>query len=591
MEISKLSLQRNVSSRKMKRAVLHIIFISSLCFQSALGFSTTTPKLLLESKNQAQCFPKKIGNVGLYATKLGAELEISEKQKARAQTVEQRNIGDNETAQDDELMNTELLSSAEVTSMDTVDQEELERTKNTMLFLCWGVALLSALDRVAMSVALVPISAELGYTDSMKGAVSSLFSVGYGLAIVPAGIIVATASPRIVMACGITVWSFATIATPHAAAYSSMIPLLLARASVGAAESVVLPTLQTLLSSWTTAESKGKSLATVFSGFHAGTVLAYLLSPLVIEYLGGWRELFLVYGGVGLFWLIPWLAFAKDSPSDLLLAKKEIQPTTGRSEFSSGTVIDTTATSTSNNFADSAALTVEEPAAASEWAKSLETLKAAPWGDFVRSKGAWAMLLAHAANNWGLYNNLAWSPTFYSEQYGLNVRDSALFSVLPSVAGAVGGFFAGSVADKLLKDIEFEDQEQRDREVTKVRKTMQGLALFGPALALLTLSSHIPEQPWVAQLLLMGTTGLMAFNSAGYLSANQEKAGEKWAGLLYSMTSLPAVMTGTFGVYLTGQILDYTSQDWSLVFALNAGIDLLGATAFVALYDSKREFD
>ena len=84
---------------------------------------------------------------------------------------------------------------------------------------------------------------------------------------------------------------------------------------------------------------------------------------------------------------------------------------------------------------------------------------------------------------------------------------------------------------------------------------------------------------------------MLAFNAAGYLAANQEKAGEKWAGLLYSVTSLPAVMVGTFGVYVTGQILDMTHQDWSAVFALNAAINLLGATAFVALYDSKREFD
>jgi MFS transporter, ACS family, solute carrier family 17 (sodium-dependent inorganic phosphate cotransporter), other len=89
----------------------------------------------------------------------------------------------------------------------------------------------------------------------------------------------------------------------------------------------------------------------------------------------------------------------------------------------------------------------------------------------------------------------------------------------------------------------------------------------------------------------MATTGLQAFNAAGYLSANQEKAGERWSGLLYSITSLPAVMVGTAGVYLTGQILDYTHQDWSVVFALNAAIFLLGSTSFVALYDSKREFD
>jgi ACS family sodium-dependent inorganic phosphate cotransporter len=64
------------------------------------------------------------------------------------------------------------------------------------------------------------------------------------------------------------------------------------------------------------------------------------------------------------------------------------------------------------------------------------------------------MTLAHASNNWGLYNNLAWTPTFYAEQYGLNVKESALLSVLPSVAGAVGGLLAGSTADAFVRFLE-----------------------------------------------------------------------------------------------------------------------------------------
>lgn len=88
----------------------------------------------------------------------------------------------------------------------------------------------------------------------------------------------------------------------------------------------------------------------------------------------------------------------------------------------------------------------------------------------------------------------------------------------------------------------------------------------------------------------MGTLGLQAFNAAGYQAANQEKAGEQWTGLLYSITSLPGVMVGSFAVYLTGQILD-AGQDWSTVFALNAFVNVLGASAFALFYNSKREFD
>ena len=556
--------------------MLQLALVAICCFQFGYGFQSA-PVLfpvnsLVPRSDQAQSLSRlprsSHSQFRHYATKLELESEMDQKESTSSKKGED---GMGEVA-------AELFEEDESPATGNSMDDELERIKNTMLFLCWGVALLSALDRVAMSVAMVPLSAEFGYTDTMKGSVSSLFSVGYGLGIVPAGILVATASPRVVMACGIAVWSLATIATPQAAAYSSMVPLLLARASVGAAESVVLPTLQTLLSSWTTRENKSRSLATVFSGFHAGTVLAYLISPLVIDYFRDWRTIFTLYGGIGLFWLIPWLLFSKDSPQGVMA-----------SQFNSGTVIDVSPSS------DETAKVKDENKGIdiiSEFSKSVETLKEAPWGDFIKSKGAWAMLAAHSANNWGLYNTLAWSPTFYSEHYGLNTRDSALFSILPSVAGAVGGLVAGTLADAMLKDIDKEqDLEKRDAAVTKIRKGFQGLALFVPAMALFTLSSHIPEQPWVAQVLLMGTTGLQAFNAAGYLAANQEKAGEKWAGLLYSITSLPAVMVGTLGVYLTGQILDLTHQDWGTVFALNAGINLIGATAFVLLYDSKREFD
>lgn len=44
------------------------------------------------------------------------------------------------------------------------------------------------------------------------------------------------------------------------------------------------------------------------------------------------------------------------------------------------------------------------------------------------------------------------------------------------------------------------------------------------------------------------------------------------------------------GVYATGVVLDQT-HDFSLVYYINAGINVLGAIAFISLYDSKREFD
>lgn len=288
------------------------------------------------------------------------------------------------------------------------------------------------------------------------------------------------------------------------------------------------------------------ALAWVFSGFQAGTIAALLLSPIILDFFGDWRELFYIYGSESLLLLLPWLFLAKDSPST-----NEEKPTSKMSE---------------NQF----------------------KIREAPWKEMVQSKGAWAMFLAHSAKNWGNYLALAWTPTFYLEQYGIGVRDSAWMSVLPCLAGAMGGLIAGISADAVVQRmVDQSDEVAR----TKVRKIFQSIGLLVPALSLGLLAWDIPEQAWVAQLYISMNIGFLSFNSAGYDAANQEKSGPKWAGLLYSVTSLPAVLIGTGATYLTGRILDASGQDWSLVYGLNASIYVLGALAFIILYDSKREFE
>jgi ACS family sodium-dependent inorganic phosphate cotransporter len=501
-------------------------------------------------------------------------------------------------------------------NMDVIDENAFMTKDFIATFaLCWFVALLSSLDRVAMSVAILPLSSEFHLSDTMKGEISSVFSIGYGLAIIPCGLLAATASPRLIMGIGVTLWSLATFGTPIAASLiqvtqmgveslspeataavtvfvaANVAPLLFTRSVMGGAESVVLPATQRLLANWVPASKKSIAVASIFSGFQIGTVSAYLLSPWVMDNLGGWRGLFYVYGAIGALWLVPWTLYSKDGPVDA-------------NALSTECVADDVPILVNSMVGDDASLVVEnrcldkdgssipdnkeQDATASAWNDALEVIKDAPWSSFAKSKAVWAMVVAHAANNWGLYNMLSWTPTFYAEQYDLNVKESAFFSVFPSIAGAICGLSAGFIADKVISSFESDDI---DEVKTVVRKTFQGIALLGPAACLLTLSSHIPDDPSTAQALLMGTVGLQAFNAAGYGSSPQEKAGEKWSGLIYSITTLPGVVFGSFGVYATGQILDMTGQNWSQVFSINAGIDVVGALAFIALYNSKKEFD
>lgn len=293
------------------------------------------------------------------------------------------------------------------------------------------------------------------------------------------------------------------------------------------------------------------ALAFVFSGFSSGKIIAYMLSPFILEAFG-WRTLFYVYGFVGATLLIPWLVFAQDEPSK-------------------------------------SAVTVDlKNASDSPLEQAMKVCRDAPWKEMLQSKGVWAMTLAHCARNWGLYNWLSWMPTFYSQQYSIGVKDSAWLSVLPGLAGIAGGVVAGIAADRTIQGMQ--DQSD-DEEKTKIRNVFQSLGLFGPATIMASMALHIPEQAWLAQAGLAGVFAFQAFNTGGFEAAAQEKAGPRWAGFLYSITTLPGVLVGTFGVWVTGVLLDATNQDWSIIFGINALVNILGATAFVTLYESKKEFE
>lgn len=365
------------------------------------------------------------------------------------------------------------------------------------------------------------------------------------------------------------------------------------------AEAVVLPTMQRILANWVPPEKKASILGTILAGFSVGTLSAYILSPIVMdamqgidgspEGIDGWRGLFYVYGMLGLLWMIPWWFLAKDAPDSNLsiLQAEECQETLVNSmtDDDASLVLDecSIGVSTINNANRENPLYV---------VKSL--LQSAPWKDILLSKGVWAMTLAHAAKNWELYNLLAWTPTFFSEHYGLNIKESALFSVVPSICGMVGGLTAGNVADYILIRLEKDaiDGQDINHMRTQVRKVVQSISLLGPAVCLYSLSS-LPEQATTAQFLLGGAVGLQAFDVAGFGAATQDKAGSKWSGLLYSLTSLPGVIVGSISVSVTGKILDAVSDGtgWITVFQLNAVICSVGALCFIALYDSKREFE
>ena len=118
----------------------------------------------------------------------------------------------------------------------TLDTDEaiLEEGRNIVMLCCF-VGVISSLDRQAMSVAIVPMSQAMHYSDTVKGSISSIFSLGYTLALLPLGLAQQLVSARLIMAGGVIAWSSFTVLTPFFADMG--VPqLLVVRMMVGAAD-------------------------------------------------------------------------------------------------------------------------------------------------------------------------------------------------------------------------------------------------------------------------------------------------------------------------------------------------------------------
>ena len=457
------------------------------------------------------------------------------------------------------IQSTLLLSPADAPST-AVTIPPLDSKGYTMLILLFLVTALCALDRVAMSVAILPMGSEFQYSDSTRGLISSVFSLGYMVGLIPSGLLGTFSSPKKILAYGVLLWSIAQIISPSAA-YVNIQVLLAARFFMGVAEAVAIPTVQTFVARWVPENQRSVALGLVLSGLQVGNVCAYVASPTILDSFN-WNGLFEIYGAVGFLWLFLWVPIAQDNP--LPTNTKEFDET----------------------YADRSTVGLQENGInVRERSTILESLKGnlelVPWRRILECKEIRAIAVAHAVQNFGLYINLAWLPSYFSQKYHLGVTDSSLSSVLPWIVAAVVGSGSGYAADLFV---------QRGVDKTLIRKVAQSFALVVPALTLLQLS--VAQDLTSTDAIGYFTVACASASAcvAGFGSSVQDVCKDpKLVSTLYGITSAPAVLFGSLGVYLTGVVLDNT-QSWELVFRGTAFIYFLGAAYYASQYEAKKLF-
>ncbi len=170
----------------------------------------------------------------------------------------------------------------------------------------------SFLDRVILSMLMVPIQQELHFTDVELALLHGFaFVIFYAIAGLPLGKLADSVSRKHLIACGIFVWSMCTAACALARGFFS---LFMARVGVGIGEAALSPSAFSMLTDYFPPERRARAVATYQLGVTIGAGLAYILGGLVIAFaqsgevlgvpllgdLSAWRVTFLLVGLPGI---------------------------------------------------------------------------------------------------------------------------------------------------------------------------------------------------------------------------------------------------------------------------------------------------
>ncbi|MEO6811673.1 MAG: MFS transporter [Isosphaeraceae bacterium] len=274
------------------------------------------------------------------------------------------------------------------------------------------LAALTYLDRICMAQAAGPIRAELGLNEWQMGLVFSAFTLAYALCEIPTGRLVDRIGPRKVLTRIILWWSAFTSLTGLTRGLGS---LLAVRFAFGMGEAGAFPGIACALTRWFPPSQRGRIQGVIWSMARVGGALAPPLTAALIAAIG-WRHTFLVFGAVGLVWVIPFWFWYRDDP--------ETNPRVSPEER-----------------AWIRSWTVAEPDPGEE--------SGAPWRRILTNRSVQGLAGATFWSAFGWYFFISWLPTYLETERGLSLHRAAWLAGLPLLFGIAGCALGGWLGDRL----------------------------------------------------------------------------------------------------------------------------------------------
>src|SRR6204780_661424 len=173
-------------------------------------------------------------------------------------------------------------------------------------------------DRATLAVANLLIRDDLHLSIADMGYLLSAFLWAYAFAQLPTGAMVDKLGPRLLLTCGLTLWSFAQLLGGLIQSFGQFFS---ARLLLGVGEAPQFPTGARVVRDWFNPRDRGLATGIFNCASSLGTAIAVpLLTFLMLSF--GWRTMFVMMGAAGLVMAAVWYLVYRN-PTDLALTPEE----------------------------------------------------------------------------------------------------------------------------------------------------------------------------------------------------------------------------------------------------------------------------
>ena len=416
-----------------------------------------------------------------------------------------------------------------------------------VVFLSFLAVFICYIDRVNISVAIIPMQQQFGWTESQVGIILGSFYFGYMISMTIGGYLADKYGGKKVLGIGLLIWSFFTVITPIFA-YSGLWYLILIRILMGLGEGITFPSWHAIYARWIPFKERTRAIAFTNSGISVGTVFGYLATVIIIAQYS-WEWVFYSFGALGIFWYFFWNKNVTSFPED-------------------------------NKFLPSDELAIiKSEAPSNSTAPSIPLIKLTKNLPFI------AIAVATFCNNWALYTFLSYLPKFINSPIsvgGLGIElESSVFIYLiliPSFFSIFSLLLGGYLADRFIK---------KGYKVIHVRKTVNSIGFFGAAILLYLISL---QDSLISVLVLLCLINFCSGIGAGGFGVNHADLGPKYTGSLVGISGSFGMIAAIFSPMVAGYLLEITNS-WSVIFYICSVILMFGGLFYLKFASASKQFE